>query len=118
MMVFHHLHFYLIIVKLSVHNLKIEVVMADVIQGIVQKVIDGGTFNLKVTGEAPDNQFLYKTIERIKISGTVLPISSTERKIAKMNLEEYLGGQEVFCTVLNRDSYSTIIATVRVFTLV
>lgn len=92
--------------------------MADVIQGIVKKVLDGETFEIKVTGEAPDNQFIYKSTERVKIADTVLPINPTDRKNAKMNLEEYLGYGEVICNVLNRDRYSNIIATIKVFTVV
>ena len=89
--------------------------MADTIRGPVLQVIDGDTFDIKVTHVGKNNQYEYNNKERIRIAGGDAPELNTMAGIlAKNDLENKLSGKEVRCTVQARDTYHRIVASVEI----
>ena len=89
--------------------------MADTIRGPVIKIIDGDTFDMKVTHVGKENKEEYNDNERIRIAGIDAPeLPSEEGKKAKKALEKKLDGKEVRCKVQTRDDYGRIVADVEI----
>lgn len=89
--------------------------MADTIRGPVTNVVDGDTFDMKVTHVGKSNSKEYNNEERIRIAGTDAPeLSTGEGKKAKEKLEKKISGKEVRCTIQARDTYGRIVADVMV----
>ncbi len=87
--------------------------MADIIRGPVTNVVDGDTFDIKVTHIGKKNKEKYNREERIRISGIDAPeLNTLEGKKAKSALENSLTGKEVRCKVQARDKYGRIVAEV------
>lgn len=89
--------------------------MADIIRGPVTNVVDGDTFDMKVTHVGKKNTDEYNTEERVRIAdGDAPELDTEEGKKAKKTLEKKLYGKEVRCTVQARDTYGRIVADVQV----
>lgn len=88
--------------------------MADVIQGPVTQVVDGDTFDMTVTYANPTNKIRYNHSERIRIASIDAPeLNTPAGKRSKDALERKLKGKWVSCTVQARDTYSRIVADVK-----
>ena len=89
--------------------------MADTIRGPVTNVVDGDTFDMKVTHVGKKNIEKYNDNERVRIAGVDAPeIDTEEGKKAKKKLKEKISGKEVRCTVQARDTYGRIVADIKV----
>lgn len=90
--------------------------MADIIEGPVTRVIDGDTFEMRVTHVGESNEYDdYNQYERIRIADTDAPeLGTLQGSIARSQLQRALQGKIVRCTVLTRDCYRRIIANVKV----
>ena len=89
--------------------------MTDVIWGNIVKVIDGDTFDIKVTHEGTGNQDRYKGRERIRIEVIDAPeLFSPAGKRAKRYLERAIMGKFVRCDIRTRDVYGRLICGVSV----
>jgi len=89
--------------------------MADTIRGPVTNVVDGDTFDMKVTHLGKKNTDEYNTEERVRIAGGDAPeLNTDEGENAKKALEKKLSEKEVRCTVQARDTYGRIVADVEV----
>jgi len=87
--------------------------MTDVIWGKVVKVIDGDTFDIKVTHVRRGNQYEYSTKERIRIEGIdPAELPSLAGRRAKRDLERALKGKSVRCDIRARDTYGRLICGV------
>lgn len=88
--------------------------MADVIQGPVTQVIDGDTFDMTVTHVGTNNKIKYNNSERIRIASIDAPeLNTPAGKRSKDALEKKLKGRIVACSIQARDTYSRIVADVR-----
>lgn len=88
--------------------------MADVIQGPVTQVVDGDTFDTTVTHVGTHNKIKYNDSERIRIASIDAPeLNTPAGKRSKDALERKLKGKRVSCTVQARDTYSRIVADVK-----
>ena len=89
--------------------------MADTIRGPVTNVVDGDTFDMKVTHTGKGNQTKYNNEERIRIADIDEPeLNTPAGKRSKEKLEKKLKGKEVRCHVQARDSYGRIVAKVNI----
>ncbi len=89
--------------------------MADTIRGPVTAIIDGDTFDMKVTHTGKNNQYEYNSEERIRIADTDAPELNTPAGGRSKNLlERKLKGKEVRCYVQSRDTYGRIVAKVNI----
>ena len=87
----------------------------DIIRGEVVNVIDGDTFDVKVTHFHQDNDNDYKSKERVRIDGVDAPELPTRAgKRAKRDLSDALLGEEVELHIYSRDTYGRLIADVEV----
>ncbi len=87
--------------------------MADTIRGKVTDVIDGDTFDMKVTHTGKNNKEKYNDNERIRISGIDEPELNTPAGVrSKEKLEKKIKNREVRCHVKSRDVYGRVIADV------
>lgn len=87
--------------------------MTDVIWGKVVKVIDGDTFDIKVTRVRRGKQYEYGTKERIRIEGIdTAELPSLAGRRAKRDLERALKGKSVRCDIGARDTYGRLICRV------
>ena len=85
--------------------------MADTIQGRVTNIVDGDTFDMRVTHHGKDNKIKYNPDERIRLAGVNAPeINTPAGKIAKQKLADKISGQEVRCTIRARDTYQRLVA--------
>lgn len=87
--------------------------MTDTVRGPVTEVIDGDTFDMKVTHIGKNNLNKYKNNERIRIAeidAPELPSKSGQR--AKTELEKAIGGKQVRCHVQARDNYGRLVCDV------
>jgi len=90
-------------------------IMADTIRGPVTNIVDGDTFDMKVTHTGKDNTHQYSDIERIRIAGIDKPeLQAPGGQCSKDTLEQKLKGKEVRCYVQARDSFGRVVADVRV----
>lgn len=89
--------------------------MADTIRGRVTNIVDGDTFDMKVTHIGKANEYPYNGQETIRIAGIDKPEwNMPEGKRSKQLLERRLKGKDVLCQVQTRDSYGRVVATVKV----
>ena len=89
--------------------------MTDTIKGPVIKVIDGDTFEMKVTHTGKNNEDEYNDIERVRIAGINAPeLGTPTGKKAKDDLERKLNGKEVRCYIETRDNYGRLVAKVEI----
>lgn len=89
--------------------------MADTIRGPVTNVIDGDTFDMKVTQLGNNNQYEYKNSERIIITNIfAAELRSLEGARDKQNLEKAILGKEVKCFVQSRDTDGRVVAQVTI----
>jgi len=89
--------------------------MADTIRGPVINVVDGDTFDIRVTHTGKNNTYNYSDEERIRIADIDEPELRTPGGMRSRNsLERKLDGKEVRCHVQSRDVYGRIVADVKV----
>lgn len=89
--------------------------MTDMIIGIVTYVIDGDTFDMKVTHLGDDNEYDYGQKERVRISDIDAPELGTRMgPLSRYALQRLLMDRKVHCDVLSRDKYGRVIAEVSV----
>ena len=89
--------------------------MPDIIQGPVINIVDGDTFDMKVTHVGENNKYEYNYEERIRIADIDAPeLRAPGGKRSKDLLERKLKGKVVRCYVQTRDSYGRIVAEVKV----
>lgn len=89
--------------------------MTDTIRGPVKAVIDGDTFDMKVTHTGKENKIKYNKEERIRIAEIDAPeLNTAAGKRSKDALERKLKGKEVRCYIQARDTYSRIVAKVTI----
>jgi endonuclease YncB( thermonuclease family) len=89
--------------------------MSDLIQGPVTRIIDGDTFEMRVTPTGTNNRNQYNNTETIRIAGFNAPeLPSRAGQRSKDALAQKLSGKTVHCTVQARDTYGRVVATVRV----
>jgi len=89
--------------------------MADIIRGSVTNIVDGDTFDMKVTHVGEKNEVEYNDNERIRIAGIDEPeLTAPGGKRSKEHLEGLLKEKEVMCSVQTRDTYGRIVANVKV----
>jgi len=89
--------------------------MTDTIRGPVINIVDGDTFDMKVTYVGKNNKHEYNYEERIRIADIDEPeLRTPAGKRSKNLLERKLKGKEVMCYVRARDSYGRIVADVKV----
>jgi endonuclease YncB( thermonuclease family) len=87
--------------------------MLDTIKGPVTKVIDGDTFEMKVTHLGQNNKFPYGKTEKVRIANKDAPeIGSPSGRRSKSELERRLKGRKVRCYIQSRDVYGRIIAKI------
>ena len=89
--------------------------MSDIIQGPVTRIIDGDTFEMRLTHIGTSNSKSYKDNETVRIAGFDAPeLPSPAGQRSKENLARKLTGKAVRCTVQARDTYGRVVATVSV----
>lgn len=89
--------------------------MTDTIRGPVIEIIDGDTFDMKVTHTGKDNKEDFNDKERIRIANIDAPeLRSPVGQRSKDSLERKLKGKEVRCYVKAKDTYGRILAEVRI----
>ncbi|MCK4404639.1 MAG: thermonuclease family protein [candidate division Zixibacteria bacterium] len=89
--------------------------MADKIRGLVTDVVDGDTFDVKVTWRSPDNANEYDDTERIRINKIDAPeLTDPGGPGAKETLEDAIDGKVVDLTVYSRDKYGRLVCDVSV----
>jgi len=87
----------------------------DLIRGKVTQVIDGDTFDMTVTYQSSANSRRYNTAERIRLAGVNAPeLRSPGGQAAKQNLTQRLLHKQVECAIHARDTYSRLVADVKV----
>lgn len=86
----------------------------DTVRGPVVAIVDGDTFDLKVTHVGKSNQFRYNDYERIRIAGIDAPELDALYGIRSKNkLQTKLLYKEVRCTIKARDTYGRILADIQ-----
>lgn len=89
--------------------------MADIIRGPVINIVDGDTFDMKVTHIGKNNEYEYNDNERIRIAGIDAPELETPwGKRSKKFLKDMLLGREVRCYVQARDAFGRVVARVEI----
>jgi len=89
--------------------------MQDIIYGLVNSIIDGDTFVLKVTETDKINQHNYSKWERIRIINLdASELGSLGGFRDKDNLERALQGKKVSCSVQTKDTFGRVVADVRI----
>jgi endonuclease YncB( thermonuclease family) len=89
--------------------------MADTIRGLVTNVIDGDTFDMKISQLGNNNQYEYQSSERIRITNIhVADLLSLEGPRDKQNLENAILGKEVKCFIESRDTAGSVVAQVTI----
>ncbi|MBI4258673.1 MAG: hypothetical protein HY619_06940 [Thaumarchaeota archaeon] len=89
--------------------------MSDAIWGDVTQVVDGDTFDIKVTHIGRNNQNSYGDIEGIRIAridASELPSRPGQR--AGDQLERVLRGKFVRCDIGSRDTFGRLVCDVAV----
>jgi len=89
--------------------------MLDTILGPVTNIIDGDTFEMKVTRIGTHNKYKYNNEETVRIDDINAPeLQAPGGRRSKDLLERQLKGKEVQCYVKTRDSYGRVVAEVKV----
>jgi len=89
--------------------------MADTLWGNVIRVIDGDTFDARVTHYSPQNRSRYNNIERIRLASANAPeLTGLFGFSAKQQLEHRISGKFVRLTVHTRDIYGRLVCDVSV----
>jgi endonuclease YncB( thermonuclease family) len=89
--------------------------MADTIRGPVTNVIDGDTFDMKVTHVGESNKNKYNNEERIRIADIDAPeLRTSAGKRSKEQLSRKLNGKQIRCYIQARDTYGRIVAEVQI----
>ena len=89
--------------------------MADTVRGPVTNIVDGDTFDMKITMTGNNNKEKYNNEERIRIADIDAPeLRTPGGQRSKELLERKLKGKEVRCYVKARDTYGRIVAEVKV----
>ena len=87
--------------------------MPGIIQGLVTNIVNGDTFDLKVTQVENSQKTPYGKSARIKIiSNGTLNSSEIEAYEAKKDLEHAIFDKEVRCHIQSTDEYDIILARV------
>lgn len=87
--------------------------MADTLWGDVLRVIDGDTFDAKITHQHKDNKYKYNAKERIRINAIDAPeLPSPPGYDAKQRLQNRIGGKHVRLVVHGRDNFSRLVCDV------
>ena len=83
----------------------------DQIKGKVVRVIDGDTFDVRVTHVKRTNQYNYNDFERIRIAKiNASELGTAKGSIAKRKLLLKLNGRSVLCSIRSRDVFGRLIA--------
>lgn len=91
--------------------------MAGVLWGDVAEVIDGDTFDVKVTHYSKQNQREYNNKERVRIASIDAPeLPSPLGYTAKQKLERRIGGKHVRLGIQSRDTYGRLVCDVSLAT--
>ena len=89
--------------------------MPDIIEGKVIRIIDGDTFEMRVTRVGQSNTYSYNELERIRMANVNTPeLRSPGGLVAKANLRRSLLNKVVRCTVRTRDVYDRVVADVAI----
>ena len=89
--------------------------MEDIIIGKVSRIIDGRTFEMKLSRVSEKNKYQYSYLEIIRISGLDIPEKGTsEGRSATTILETKLRGKTVRCSVKSRDKYGRRVAEIEI----
>ena len=89
--------------------------MADIVEGPVTSVVDGDTFDMRVTHIGTKNKIKYNDVERIRIAGIDAPeLDTVAGKHSKEALQKKFSGKTVRCTVQARDTYHRLVADVSI----
>lgn len=89
--------------------------MTDTVRGPVLKVIDGDTFDMKVTHFGQNNDNKYNDEERIRIADIDAPeLKSPNGSRSRDLLARKLQGKEVRCYIHARDTYGRLVAEVKI----
>jgi endonuclease YncB( thermonuclease family) len=87
--------------------------MADRISGLVTSVVDGDTFDVKVTWRSQYNQNNYGDSERVRINKIDAPeLTNPGGLSAKEKLARRIDGKIVNLTIYSRDVYGRIVSDV------
>ncbi len=87
--------------------------MADTLWGDVIRVVDGDTFDVRVTNYSRQNQFPYNTVERVRLASTHAPeLTSVSGCTAKQRLANRVWNRRVRLTVYTRDVYGLLVCDV------
>ena len=87
--------------------------MTDRIGGTVTNVVDGDTFDMKVTFQSDNNKHQYNDEERIRIAGIDAPeLPSEPGQTSKEELEQAIQNEYVRCEVQARDAYRRLVCKV------
>jgi len=89
--------------------------MQDIIFGMVDSVIDGDTFIIKVKEANKSNQSNYNRWERIRIANIITEeLDTLNGKRDKVKLESVVQGRVVSCSVKSRDTFGRVVADVKI----
>jgi len=89
--------------------------MPDIIIGPVIDVIDGDTFDMRVTHIGTNNKEKYNGNERVRIADIDAPELRTLAGLrSKEQLFRKLNGEKVRCDVQARDIFGRIVAEVKI----
>lgn len=88
--------------------------MGDTIKGQVTNIVDGDTFDMKVTQRGTSNEHKYDDSERIRIADIDEPeLNEPGGSRSKEILYRKLKGRDVLCDVQSRDSYGRVVSVVK-----
>ncbi len=88
--------------------------MNDMIQGFATNVIDGDTFEMKITHTGKNNVHDYMDNEKIRTASDAPELSTKEGQRAKERLKLKICGKEIRCYVRTRDSYGRLVAKLEI----
>ena len=89
--------------------------MFDTVRGPVTSIVDGDTFDMKVTQFGNHNKYEYNDNERVRIADIDAPeLNEPGGKRSKEALAKKLNGKEVLCRVKSRDTYKRIVSDVSI----
>ena len=87
----------------------------DIIEGKVIRIIDGDTFEIKVSKQYKDNEYEYNPVERIRIRGKDAPeLTTPAGNKSKEQLKRKLLHKKVRCYIHSRDKFGRLISDVKI----